>query len=108
MWVVAAEKAGLRPFALPDGQAIGAMVASAGFRNVKARAEVKISRFRSPQHMVQSIAGGVPTMLGALGEQGGPDEIEALAREIADATKTYFDDEGWATPMAGNIITALV
>jgi ubiquinone/menaquinone biosynthesis C-methylase UbiE len=101
------EKAALRPFALPDGQAIGAMVASAGFRNVKVRAEVKISRFQSPQHMVRSIAGGAPTMFGALIEQG-PDEIEAVALEIAEATRTYFDDEGWATPMASNIITALV
>jgi ubiquinone/menaquinone biosynthesis C-methylase UbiE len=101
------EKAALRPFALPDGRAIGAMVASAGFRNVKVRAEVKISRFQSPQHMVRSIAGGAPTMFGALVEQG-PDEIEAVALEIAEATRTYFDDEGWATPMASNIITALV
>jgi hypothetical protein len=46
-------------------------------------------------------------MFGALVEQG-PDEIEAVALEIAEATRTYFDDEGWATPMASNIITALV
>jgi ubiquinone/menaquinone biosynthesis C-methylase UbiE len=101
------EKAVLRPFGLPDGQAIGAMVASAGFRDVKVRAEVKISRFQSPQHMVRSIVGGAPNMLGALVEQGGPDEIEALAKEIAGATQSYFDDEGWATPMASNIITAM-
>ena len=102
------EKAALRPFGLPDGKAIGAMVASAGFRDVKVRAEVKISRFQSPQRMIQSLAGGVPNMLGALAEQGGPDELEALATEIAEATPSYFDDEGWATPMASNIITALV
>jgi ubiquinone/menaquinone biosynthesis C-methylase UbiE len=101
------EKAALRPFGLPDGQAIGAMISSAGFRDVKVRAEVKISRFQSPQHMVLSIAGGAPTMFGALVEQG-PDEIEAVALEIAEATRTYFDDEGWAAPMASNIITALV
>lgn len=100
------ENAALRPFGLPDGQAIGAMIASAGFRDVKVRAEVKISRFQSPEHMVQSIAGGVPNMLGALAEQGGPDELEALATEIAEATQSYFDDEGWAAPMATNIITA--
>jgi hypothetical protein len=84
------------------------MLASAGFREVKVRAAVKISRFQSAQHMVQSLAGGVPNMLGALGDQGGPDEIEALAREIADATRIYFDDEGWAAPMDSNIITVLV
>ena len=101
------EKAVLRPFGLPDGRAIGAMVANAGFREVRVRAEVKMSRFQSPQHMVRSIAGGAPNMLGALIEQGGPEEIEALATEIANATQTYFDDEGWATPQASNIITAV-
>ena len=101
------EKAALRPFGLGDGRAIGAMVASAGFRNVKVCAAVKMSRFQSPEHMVRSIAGGAPNMLGALTEQGGPDELEILARQIAAATKNWFDDEGWATPMASNIITAV-
>ncbi len=55
----------------------------------------------------RSIAGGAATMFGALVEEG-PDEIEAVAMEIAEATRTYFDDEGWAVPMASNIITALV
>ncbi len=36
---------------------------------------------------------------------------EALARrivaEVADATRAYVDDEGWATPQATNIITAV-
>jgi SAM-dependent methyltransferase len=100
------EKATLRPFGLSDGQAIAAMVASVGFRDVKVRAEVKISRFQSPQHMVRSVAGGAPNMLGALGEQGGPEELEALAQKIADGTASCFDDRGWATPMASNIITA--
>ena len=57
--------------------------------------------------MVQSIAGGAPNMLGALIEKGGPEELEALANEIAGATQNWFDDAGWATSMASNIITAL-
>lgn len=99
-------KAALPPFGLPDGQVIRAMVASAGFREVRVHAEVKISRFPSAEHMVRSIAGGAPSMLGALVEQG-PDALTAIATEVAEATRAYFDDAGWATPVASNIITAL-
>jgi hypothetical protein len=56
--------------------------------------------------MVRSIAGGAPSILGALVEQG-PDALTAIATEVAEATRTYFDDAGWATPVASNIVTAM-
>jgi hypothetical protein len=46
-------------------------------------------------------------MLGALAEQGAG-VLEAIVAEVTDATRGYLDDEGWATPQASNIITAVV
>jgi hypothetical protein len=82
------------------------MVINAGFREVRVRAEVKLSRFESAEHFVRSTIGGAPTIIGALVEQG-PGVLDAIVAEVAEATRTYMDDEGWATPQASNIITAV-
>jgi SAM-dependent methyltransferase len=91
------EKAALPPFSLGDGQALGTLVSSAGFREVRVRAEVKLTRFPSSEVFVRSVIGGAPTMIGALAEQG-PGALDALVAEVAAATRTYLDDEGWASP----------
>lgn len=98
-------KAALPPFTLGDGQAIRSLMAKAGFRGVRVRAEVKLSRWRSAEHFVRSLVGGAPTMLGALAEQGAG-VLDTVVAEVADATHDYIDDDGWATPQASNIITA--
>jgi SAM-dependent methyltransferase len=100
------EKAALPPFSLNDGQAIRSLVSNAGFREVRVRAEVKLTRFPSAEHFVRSAIAGAPTMIGALAEQG-PGVLDAIVAEVADATRTYLDDEGWATPQPSNIITAV-
>ena len=100
------ERAALPPFSLGDGQAIRLMVNNAGFREVRVRAEVKMTRFPSAEYFVRSTIGGAPTMIGALAEQG-PGMLDAFVVEVADATRTYLDDESWATPQASNIITAV-
>jgi SAM-dependent methyltransferase len=100
------ERAALPPFSLGDGQAIRLMVNNAGFREVRVRAEVKMTRFPSAEYFVRSTSGGAPTMIGALAEQG-PGMLDAFVAEVADATRTYLDDESWATPQASNIITAV-
>lgn len=99
------EKAALPPFSLGDGQTIRALVTSVGFRDVRVRAEAKLGRWQSAEHFVRSIVGGAPTMLGALAEHGAG-VLDAIVAEVADATRSYIDDEGWATPQAANIITA--
>jgi ubiquinone/menaquinone biosynthesis C-methylase UbiE len=104
---VGAAQAALPPFSLGDAQAIRALVTNAGFREVHIRAEVKLIRWQSAEHMVRSVVGGAPTMLGALAEQG-PGVLDAIVAEVTDATRGYLDDEGWATPQATNIITAVV
>jgi hypothetical protein len=100
------EKAALPPFSLGDGQAIRSLVSNAGFRDVRVRAEVKLTRFPSAEHFVRIVIAGAPTMIGALAEQG-PGVLDAIVAEMADATRTYVDDEGWATPHPSNIITAV-
>lgn len=100
------EKAALPPFSLGDGQVIRALVSNAGFREVRVRAEVKLTRFPSAEHFVRSIIVGAPTMIGTLAEQG-PGVLDAIVAEVVDATRTYVDDEGWATPQPSNIITAV-
>jgi SAM-dependent methyltransferase len=102
---IGSEKAALPPFSLGDGQAIRALVSTAGFREVRVRAEVKLTRFPSVGHFVQSVIAGAPTMISALAEQG-PGVLDAVVAEVADATRTYVDDEGW-TPQPSNVITAV-
>ena len=68
---------------------------------------MKLSRWQSAEHVVRSVVGGVPTMLGALAEQG-PGVLDAIVAEVTDATRGYLDDEGWATLQATNIMTAVV
>src|SRR5262249_54205343 len=47
---IGAEQATLPPFSLGDGQTIRALVMRAGFREVRVRADVKLSRFPSAEH----------------------------------------------------------
>ena len=61
------------------------MVAGAGFREVRVRAEVKMTRFRSAEHMVRSLVGGAPTMLAALAEQG----VGGLVLGVAEAASAW-------------------
>jgi SAM-dependent methyltransferase len=102
---VGPDKAALPPFSLGDAEAIRSMVAGAGFREIRIRAEVKLSRFQSAEHFVRSIVGGAPTMLGALAEQGSG-VLDAIVAQVADATRTYVDDDSWTTPQVTSIITA--
>jgi len=45
-------------------------------------------------------------MLGDLAAQG-PAVLDAIVSEVAAATRGYLDDEGWATPQASNIVSAI-
>src|SRR5712691_6927881 len=67
-------------------------------------AEVKMSRFRSAEHMVRSVVGGAPTMLGALAEQG-EGALDAIVAEVAAATRDCVDDDGWAASQTTHVIT---
>jgi hypothetical protein len=60
------EKAALPPFSLGDAGTIRVLAAGAGFREVKLRAEAKMVRFRSAEHMVRAVVGGALIALGQL------------------------------------------
>jgi SAM-dependent methyltransferase len=100
------EKAALPPFSLGDAGAIRGLVVGAGFREVKLRAEAKMMRFRSAEHLVRAVVGGAPTMMGALTGQG-EGALDAIIAEVTEATKHYVDDEGWATSAVSHIVTAI-
>jgi SAM-dependent methyltransferase len=103
---VGPEKAALPPFSLGDAGAIRGLVVGAGFREVKLRAEAKMIRFRSAEHLVRAVVGGAPAMMGALTGQG-EGVLDAIIAEVTEATKHYVDDEGWATPAVSHIVTAI-
>lgn len=103
---VGPEKAALPPFSLGDAGAIRGLVVGAGFREVKLRAEAKMLRFRSAEHLVRAVVGGAPAMMGALTGQG-EGVLDAIIAEVTEATKHYVDDEGWATPAVSHIVTAI-
>jgi ubiquinone/menaquinone biosynthesis C-methylase UbiE len=98
-------KAALPPFALGDAETIRMLVAGAGFREVHIRVDAKMIRFHSAEHMVRALVGGAPTMLGALAEQG-EGVLDAIVAEVAEATRVFVDDEGWAIPGISHIVTA--
>jgi SAM-dependent methyltransferase len=100
------EKAALPPFSLGDAGAVRGLVVGAGFREVKLRAEAKMLRFRSAEHLVRAVVGGAPTMMGALTGQG-EGVLDAIIAEVTEATKHYVDDEGWGTSAVSNIVTAI-
>ena len=103
---VGPENATMPPFSLGDGQVVCTLVINAGFREVRVRAEVKLTRFPSAEHFVYSLVRGGPTMNGRLPVQGAG-VLDAIVAEVAEATRTYIDDEGWATPQTSNIVTAV-
>jgi SAM-dependent methyltransferase len=100
------EKAALPPFSFGDAGAIRGLVVGAGFREIKLRAEAKMVRFRSAEHLVRAVVGGAPTMMGALTGQG-EGVLDAIIAEVTEATRHYVDDEGWATPAVSHIVTAI-
>lgn len=104
---VGAAQAALPPFSLGDAHAICALASRAGFREVQSGAAVKLSRWQSAEHFVRSMVGGAPTMLGALAAQG-PSVLDEIVAEVAEVSRGYLDDDGWATPQTTNIITAVV
>jgi ubiquinone/menaquinone biosynthesis C-methylase UbiE len=103
---VSPENATLAPFRWGDGSVIRELVGNAGFHDVQVRAEVKLTRFQSAEHFVRSFAAGSSSRIGAVSELT-PDAVEEIVREVVERTRHYADDEGWATPHASNIITAV-
>ncbi|HEY8599027.1 MAG TPA: methyltransferase domain-containing protein [Thermomicrobiales bacterium] len=102
---VGAATAALPPFSLGDARALRALLVGAGFRDIRVRTEVHLSRFPSADAFVRAVVAGAPTMLGPLAAQGEGALAEIVA-EVGEALATSHDDDGLAFPQPSNVATA--
>jgi SAM-dependent methyltransferase len=93
------------PFALADAAQVGALIAAAGFRDVRVRTHVNTARFSSPEALVAAQLAATPlSTLGALAEDG----QRAIARDVRAALSAYLSDDGLAVPMEAHVALAHV
>jgi SAM-dependent methyltransferase len=95
----------LPPFSFGDARELRRLLTEAGFRDIRIRADVKMSRFPSAEAFVRSAVVGAPSMLGPLAEQG-ETGLARIVADVADALATSDDDDGLAFPQASNIAVA--
>jgi ubiquinone/menaquinone biosynthesis C-methylase UbiE len=95
----------LPPFTFGDARELRRLLDDVGFRDISIRADVKMSRFPSPEAFVRSAVAGSPSMLGPVAEQ---DEsgLALIVAEVATELATSLDDQGLAFPQASNIASA--
>lgn len=102
---VGPEAAALPPFSLGDADELRGLIAGAGFRETAIRADVKMTRFPSPELFVRCVVAGAPTMLGPLAEQGEAGLVNVV-EDVASTLRSYMDDDGLAFPQANHIAHA--
>ncbi len=82
-----------------------ALLAGAGFCDIRVRAEAHMSRFPSAEAFVRAVAAGAPTMLGPLAAQGEAG-LAAIIAQVTTALATSLDDDGLAFPQPSNVAVA--
>lgn len=102
---VGVDAAKLPPFAFGDRAALRGVIAGAGFRDLIIRAEVKMTRFPSPEAFFRAITAGAPAMLGLLGQLSEPQRRELIS-EINETLALHLDDTGLAFPQPAHLATA--
>ena len=102
---VGADAAKLPPFSFGDRAALRGVIAGAGFRDLVIRAEVKMTRFPSPEAFFRAITAGAPAMLGLLGQLTEPQRRELIS-EINETLAPHLDDTGLAFPQPAHLATA--
>jgi SAM-dependent methyltransferase len=102
---VGSEAAALPPFSLGDARELRALLDGAGFRDIRVRAEVHLSRFPSAEAFVRAAVAGAPSMLGPLAAQGEAG-LATIIAEVAAALATSLDDDGLAFPQPSNVVVA--
>lgn len=102
---VGVEAARLPPFSFGDRAALRAVIAGAGFRELVIRAEVKMTRFPSPEAFFRAVTGGAPQMLGLLAQLTETQRRE-LVTEITETLSPYLDDTGLAFPQSAHVASA--
>jgi SAM-dependent methyltransferase len=99
---VGAAAAKLPPFSFGDRAALRGVIAGAGFRDLEIRAEVKMTRFASPEAFYRIITGGAPQMLGLLAQLTDTQRRE-LVTEITETLAPHLDDAGLAFPQPAHV-----
>ena len=102
---VGAAAAKLPPFSFGDRAALRGVMAGAGFRDLEIRADVKMTRFASPEAFYRIITGGAPQMLGLLAQLTDTQRRE-LVTEITETLAAHVDDAGLAFPQPAHIASA--
>jgi len=102
---VGADAAKLPPFSFGNRAALRGVIAGAGFRDLEIRAEVKMTRFASPEAFYRIITGGAPQMLGLLAQLTDVQRRE-LVTEITETLAPYLDDVGLAFPQPAYLARA--
>ena len=103
---VGARQAASPPLSLGDRETLRGLLAAAGFRDVRIRAEVRTARYASADRFVRMRVEGAPTMMGILATRG-PDVVATIVSEVAQTLREYVDDEGLAFPQAAHVATAV-
>lgn len=91
------------PFALGDADALGDLIAAAGFRDVAVRSVVGVARFPSPEKLVEYQLAATP--LATLGSLTDPARA-AVMRDVRAALQAYVDADGLAFPMEAHQVVA--
>lgn len=102
---VGVDAAKLPPFSFGDRAALRGVIAGAGFRDLAIRAEVRMTRFPSPEAFFRTITAAAPAMLGLLGQLSDPQRRE-LVSEINETLAPHLDDAGLAFPQSAHLATA--
>ena len=102
---VGVDAAKLPPFSFGDRAALRGVIAGAGFRDLVIRAEVKMTRFPSPEAFFRTITTGAPAMLGLLAQLTEPQRRELIS-EINETLAAHLDDTGLAFPQPAHVASA--
>jgi ubiquinone/menaquinone biosynthesis C-methylase UbiE len=92
------------PHALHDAAELHALVASAGFRNVRVRPTIATTKLPSPEEFVPGHLAALP-MAQAIAQLP-RDRYAALIRDMTEALRAYVDGEQLTLPAGVHVVTA--
>lgn len=92
------------PSALHDPLELHDLVSAAGFRNVRVRPTIEITKLPLPEHFVPGHLAALP-MAQAI-DRLAPAQCAALVEDMTEALSAYVDGEQLLVPAAANVVTA--
>jgi SAM-dependent methyltransferase len=92
------------PFVFADPEEVRALIAGAGFRDVRVRGATRTVRFPSAEHFIQYQVAGSP-LAGPVGEAS-EEARAALVSDVKVAVRPYESGQGLAFPIGAHIANA--